>query len=127
MVSQVRMETSRLVLQMIEPKWEEHQGQYLLLQDQDTEWDPVIRNFVSECALEGYLEIIKDRPLLCRRWEYDEKNQIVKKESWGAPMTKVILSSEAIKFGYSSIRSVFKDWFNKQGIFEVKEWKADHD
>ena len=90
---------------------------YIVVSDQEEDWKPVIKNFISECALQELIEIKKERPLICRRHEYDDNNIIVKKEVYGTPETLIGLGYAAIKLGYKDVKTLFNDWFNKAGHF----------
>jgi len=94
---------------MIEP--------YILVSDQEEDWKPVIKNFIREMALKGLVDIKKVRPLIQSRHEWGKDNTIVKKETFGAPETRIVLSDEARKHGYTDVKTLFNNWFNKSDIF----------
>jgi len=93
---------------------------YIVVSDQEEDWKPVIKNFVSECALQELIDIKKERPLIQRRHEWDKNNAIVKKETFGAPETRIVLGAEALRLGYIDIKHLFNDWFNRTGLFWVE-------
>jgi len=98
---------------------------YILVNDQEEDWKPVIKNFISECALEGLIEIKKEKPLIQRRHEYDNKGNIVRKETFGAPETRIYLGPKARKLGHTDVKILFSHWFNKFGYFAPNPYKKD--
>ena len=90
---------------------------YIKLSDQDKDWTLVIKNFIADAALQDLIEIKKHKPLIQRRHEYDRNNNIVKKETYGAPETHIVLSEDAKTLGYTDVRVLFNQWFNKTHIF----------
>lgn len=98
---------------------------YIRVSDQEEDWKPVIKNFISECALQNLIEITKERPLLYRRHEWnDETRKIECKEGFGASETRIYLGEEARKLGYSDVKTLFNNWFNKTDIF-FNKYKRD--
>lgn len=94
---------------MIEP--------YIQVSDQEEDWKPVIKNFISECALQGLIEIKKEPRFLCNQTEIDKHGNWIVRPQYGNSVTKIVLSEEARKTGHRDIRILFSQWFNKTGIF----------
>ena len=98
---------------------------YLLVSDQEEDWKPVIKNFVSECALEDLIEIKKVRPLRGNYPVFDRKagtsGEWVMHKKYGPAETRIVLGAVAKEHGYGSIKTLFNDWFNKRDIFTPEE------
>lgn len=96
---------------------------YIMVSDQEEDWKPVIKNFVSECALQGLIEVKKEPRLLCNQTEIDKHGNWIVRPQYGDSITKIVLGEEAHKLGHYDIRTLFNHWFNKSGIFAPNPYK----
>ena len=92
---------------------------YIRVSDQEEDWKPVIKNFISECALQGLIEIKKVRPLLAQRpiWDDEVGAWAIQKTYSYRQETRIVLGEEAHRLGYSDVKALFNNWFNKSDIF----------
>ncbi len=95
---------------------------YIRISDQEEDWKPVIKNFISACALQELIEIKKVKPLLYRRHEINGlTGKLELKEGFGASETRIVLGEEGRKLGYTDVKTLFNNWFNKADVFHIHE------
>lgn len=94
---------------------------FIVLSDQDSDWSPVIRNFITECALEGLVEIKHVRPVRGTELFYDENRKQWKRGAKLGPQeTRIVLGDVAKSKGYLDIKALWNHWVNKVGIFATE-------
>ncbi len=96
---------------------------YILVSDQEEDWKPVIKNFVSECALQELVEIKKEPQFLCNETTIDGQGNWIVRPKYGAPITKIVLGQAARKLGHTDIKTLFNHWFNKVGHFAPRPYQ----
>jgi len=74
-------------------------AKYFLIEEQDEDWKPIVKNFASQACLDGWTEPVAGTP--------------------GYGKTKLMLSGKAEKAGYNSPQQLFNDWINKKGVYGV--------
>jgi len=72
---------------------------YFLIEEQDEDWKPVIKNFTTQACLDGWLVPTDKEP--------------------GYGKVKLMLSDKAKKEGYNNPQQLFDDWINKKRVYRV--------
>ncbi|TDI97044.1 MAG: hypothetical protein E2O29_02060 [Deltaproteobacteria bacterium] len=76
--------------------------EYFVVEEQDLDWQPVIRRFVTESVENGLLDYV-ERP-----------------QDLGKIGKAVTLSSKSMGSGFASVRGLFNAWYNLKAHGKIK-------